>query len=56
MESDRVFQGSRQWGDQITETMGPYMAIDPNNSSIVYVGTPSALVICIDERGCTWSL
>jgi chitodextrinase len=41
--------------DQITETMGPYIAIDPNNSNIVYVGTPSAGLFKSTNAGATFS-
>jgi hypothetical protein len=41
--------------DQVTETFGPYIAIDPNNADIVYVGTPGAGLFKSTNAGASFS-
>jgi len=38
-----------------TRLAGPYMAIDPSNADLVYVGTPSAGVFVTTDAGKSWS-
>ena len=42
-------------GDQITETIGPYIAVDPSNADVLYVGTPSAGLFVSTNAGASFS-
>lgn len=40
--------------DQVTEALWPYMAIDPVNADVVFVGTPSSGLFRTDDAGGTF--